>query len=115
MGFWDWFRGKNKRTTSVDRIWMTKAAHRLGLEKELLAAVRPVLLLAHFPATLSEIGTDLEQQGIELNFLGTTITAPEIDRLAEQSKERIIYAGLVRHLQVNPFPEAVEEGAGLIE
>src|SRR6266511_2656476 len=108
MGFWDWLSGKKKRTTSVDRIWLTKTAHRQGLEKELLAAVRPVLLLAHFPATLSEIGTDLEQQGVPLTLLGTTITTQEIDRLAEQSKERVLYVGLVRHLQLNPFPEAVE-------
>lgn len=115
MGLWSWFRGKSTRTTSVDRIWLSDAAHLAGLTKELRAAVRPVLLLAHFPATLKRVCAALEAEGIAPTILGPTIGVKQLDQLASQGTERHIYAGVVRQMASEPFPNADNQIPDLFE
>jgi hypothetical protein len=115
MGLWSWFNRKKARTTSVDRIWLSDAAHLAGLTKELTAAVRPVLLVAHFPATLKRVCGALEEQGIVPTILGPTITVKQLDQLAAQGTERIIYAGVVRQLESEPLPSVDKPDPRLLE
>lgn len=115
MGFWSWFRGTTTRATSVDRIWLTQEAMRLGLLKELLAQTRPTLVVAHFPATLKRVCADLEAAGETVTILGPTLGAKQLDELAAQHQERRLYAVVARQLQAGEPPAADERTPSLLE
>jgi preprotein translocase subunit SecA len=72
-------------------------------------------LLAHFPATLTEMGEQLTQRGVSHKLIARQISAQEVNRLAESSTERSIHLGLVKQLQSGPFADPEVEEAGLIQ
>jgi hypothetical protein len=108
MGFWTWLTGKNSSVTATDRIWLTQAARRCGLCRELsehLTSAQPVLLLAHFPATLTEVQQELSRQGVPHRSVDHAISAKEVSRWADPGAERLVHLGLVKQLQPDPFPD----------
>src|SRR5262245_59422930 len=72
MGLWDWLRPKPKAVEDNDLIWLTKTAKLAGMAVEVKAAGGPVLVLAHFPATLRETQQALAAVG----FVGETMEGP---------------------------------------
>jgi preprotein translocase subunit SecA len=115
MGLWKWLTGKKSLVTATDRIWLTRLARCRGLCRELFQhhsnAQAPVLL-AHFPATLTEVRQELSRQEVPHQTAERLISAKEVSRLAGPPAERLPRLGLVRQLQPEPFPDqnAGEEG-----
>ena len=117
MGFWDWFSGKPKRVTTRDKIWLTRTAKRRELCRELqrhLAAAQPVILLAHFPATLAEIRQELTGAGIPHNVTSAPIAAKHVSHIAERGTECLIHLALVKQLHSDPFSDKNVDEPGLI-
>src|SRR5262245_44463896 len=116
MGFWTWLTGKTSSVTATDRIWLTKAARRRGLCRELFehrSNAQPSLLVAHFPATLTEVQQELSRQGVPHRSVDHTISAKEVKRLANPGG--LVRLGLVKQLQPDPFPDQHAEREGLIQ
>jgi preprotein translocase subunit SecA len=84
-----------------------------GELQEHFSNAQPVLLLAHFPATLTEMEEELTRQGVSHQVITQQISAQEVNRLAEGSTEQFIHLGLVKQLPADPFAdqEVVEAGA----
>ncbi len=117
MGFWTWLTGKKPRVTTTDRIWLTRPARCRGLCRELLehlSNAQPVLLLAHFPATLTEMQRELSGHGVPYNLASQPISTKEVNRLANQGAERLVHLFLVKQLQSDPFPARAAEEEGLV-
>lgn len=72
MGFWDWFRSKPKRVAESDRIWLSATAKLAGLAAEVSRAGTPILVVAHFPATLR----DVEQALVAVGLPGERVDGP---------------------------------------
>jgi preprotein translocase subunit SecA len=118
MGFWTWLTGKKSSVTATDRIWLTRAAKWRGLCRELfehLSNAQPSILLAHFPATLTEIRQELNRQGVPHHSVDHPISAKEINRLADPGAEGLVRLGLVKQLHPDPFPDQHAEREGLIQ
>jgi preprotein translocase subunit SecA len=116
MSFWTWLTGKKSNITAADRIWLTKAARYRGLCRELaehLASAQPSLLLAHFPATLTELQQELSRQGIPHRLVDHSLSAQEVNGWA--GPLGFVHLGLARQLQPDPFPSQRAEGEGLIQ
>src|SRR5262245_61972968 len=115
MGFWTWLTGKESNVTATERIWLTKAARRQGLCRELfehLSNSQPAILCAHFPATLAEVQQELSCQGVPHRKIDS-ITAQEVNGSADP--EGLVRLGLVKQLQTDPFPDPPAEREGLIQ
>jgi preprotein translocase subunit SecA len=116
MGFWSWLTGKKSNVTATDRIWLTTAAKWRGLCRELFehrSNAQPCLLLAHFPATLTEVQQELGRQGVPQRSLDHTISTKEFNRLADS--EGLVQLGLVKQLQPEPFADQHPEREGLLQ
>jgi preprotein translocase subunit SecA len=117
VGFWDWLSGKPTRVTTCDKIWLTRTAKHRELCQELqehLGAAQPVILLAHFPATLAEIRGELSGAGIPHNVTAAPIAARHVTGNADRGSEGLIQLGLVKQLQADPFSAKEVEDPGLI-
>src|SRR5262245_59330457 len=115
MGLWTWLTGKKSSVTATDRIWLTKAAKRRGLCRELFqhrSNAQPSILFAHFPATLREFQQELNREEIPHRLVEHSISGKEITRLADP--ESPIHLGLVKQLQPDPFPDQSGEREGSI-
>ncbi len=118
MGFWAWLTGKKSSVTASDRIWLTKAAKWRGLCRELFAHLsnaQPSILLAHFPATLTEVLQELSRQGVPHRSVDHPISVKEVNSLADPGAESAVRFGLVKQLQPDPFPDQPAEREGLIQ
>ncbi|GIW85183.1 MAG: hypothetical protein KatS3mg107_0843 [Gemmataceae bacterium] len=118
MGFWEWLTGKKSSVTAVDRIWLTKAAKWRGLCRELvehLSNAQPPLLLAHFPATRTEVRQELSREGVPHRLVDHSIAVKEVSRIADPGAEGLVRLGLVKQLQPDPFADQHAEGEGLIQ
>ncbi len=107
MGLWNWLTGKKSSVTAADRIWLTRLARCRGLCQELaqhLSNAQAPVLLAHFPATLSEIRQELSRQEVPHHTAERPISAKEFSRLAGPA-QRLVRLGLVRQLQPEPSPD----------
>src|SRR6516164_9630407 len=99
MGFWKWLTGKKSSVTVTDRIWLTRPARCRGLCRELfqhLSNAQAPVLLAHFPATLTEIRQELSRQEVPHHTAERPISAKEVNRLGGPPAERLVRLGLVR-------------------
>jgi preprotein translocase subunit SecA len=117
MGFWDWLSGKPKRVTPRDKIWLTRTAKRREVCRELqehLAAAQPVLLLAHFPASLAEIRQELLGVGIPHHVTAGPIAARHVSQHANRGTECLIQLGLVKQLHSDPLSDKDVKEPGLI-
>jgi preprotein translocase subunit SecA len=114
MGLWKWLAGKRERVTASDKIWLTHAAKRRGICRELGELdTRPVILLCHFPAALSGIAQELSAQNIPHRVISGQISAKVVNRLADQTTGEM-QLGLVSQLESDPYTEHAAEDDGLI-
>jgi preprotein translocase subunit SecA len=112
MGLWNWLTGKSRCVAVADRIWLTGVGKRQALGNDMrqhVANNRPVLVLAHFPATLTEVRSELASNDILPTTFSKTISATEIDKLVEspgtgEATKPTVQLGLVKQLDPNPFP-----------
>jgi preprotein translocase subunit SecA len=105
MGLWDWLTGKPNRVTVFDRIWLTRPVKLQKLCQELrehVAVAQPVIMLAHFAATLAEIRQVLTGAGIPHKLRTGRISARDISPLAKGGSENLVYLGLVKQLDSDP-------------
>lgn len=118
MGFWAWLTGKKSNVAAVDRIWLTKAAKWRGMCRELhehLSNAQPPIVLAHFPATLTEIRQELGREGVPHRLADRSISGNEVHSMADPGAECVVRLGLVKQLQPDPFTDQRAEGEGLIQ
>ena len=117
MGLWDWLTGEPKRVTTSDRIWLTRTVKFQELCRELrdhVAVAEPVILLAHFPATLAEISHVLTGAGILHKLRTGRISARDISSLAKGGSESLVLVGLVKQLGSDPSPTQDVDETGVI-
>ncbi|HMP17523.1 MAG TPA: hypothetical protein PKD72_10900 [Gemmatales bacterium] len=109
MGFWDWLAGKKSNVTTMDRIWLNKPAKWRGIACELhehIANNQPTLVLAHFPATLTELEQELNQQSVPYQLFQQKLNIHELVRQAIPTLAvPAVRLGLVRNLDPDPFPD----------
>jgi preprotein translocase subunit SecA len=119
MGFWTWLTGKGNRVTTIDRIWLTRPAKCRALSRELkehFFGAQPLMLLAHFPTTLTEMAEQLARQGVPHQVAARQISTKEVNSLADRGTERLTQLGLVKQLQTDPFArQEVENEEGAIQ
>jgi preprotein translocase subunit SecA len=117
MGLWDWLTGKPNRVTTRDRIWLTRTAKLRELCRELqehVAVAQPVIVLAHFPASLAEIRQVLTGAEIPHNVRTARISARQISPVANGGSECLVQVGLVKQLQSDPSHNQDVDEPGLI-
>lgn len=78
MGFWDWFRSKPKRVVEADRIWLSATAKLAGLAAEVSRTGTPILLVAHFPATLRDVEQALAAVGLPAERLDGPVASADL-------------------------------------
>jgi hypothetical protein len=117
VGFWDWLTGRPKNIeVANDVIWMNQAAKLRGLRaavREELDNARFVLVLAHFPNTLTQLKAALEEQGLPCLGAGDRVSAAELLRHEPTSGESAVLA-LAESLVPEPFPDPVDELASRV-
>mgnify|MGYP000024962532 CR=1 FL=1 len=104
MGLFSWLFGKS-RDAGRDVIWLTHEARTRGALRAVnqhLAAGRPVLVLAHFPATLAAFGEETIHRGLPHIAIPTALTTAAALELAKGPPRVLL--GLVRNLQPDEFP-----------
>jgi preprotein translocase subunit SecA len=88
VGFWDWLAGKPKAVEVADDvIWMTSAAKLRGLcaaARGVVPAGPPLLVLAHFPATLASVREAIQGQGVPHRPVAGRLTPAEVLRQAAE-------------------------------
>ena len=105
MGLFGWLFGKPQRVAVRDMIWLTEAARVRGAAEAidlLLAAKRPVLVLAQFPAALAAFGEQVIGTGRPHATIPTTLTPAAALELAAGPPRVLL--GLVRNLRPTEFP-----------
>jgi len=118
MGFWDWLTGKTMRVPSDDKIWLTGSAKRRALcrlVQQQLASGQPVILLAHFPSTLSEIADELAQEGVPYSLTTGPISTNVFIRLTGRGAEPSAHLALAKQLRPDPFPGVAVGDEGLTQ
>ncbi|MFO0822263.1 MAG: hypothetical protein U0792_03960 [Gemmataceae bacterium] len=105
MGLFSWLFGKPSRVKSQDVIWLTGEARLNGAVRATnrhIAANRSVLVLAHFPASLTVFGEQIIGRETPHATIPTTLTAAAALELANGPPRVLL--GLVRNLQPDEFP-----------
>jgi preprotein translocase subunit SecA len=105
MKFWTWLTGKSDDVAIVDKVWLNKPAKyraMCGQAEDQLCRAKLVLLLAHFPATLTEVGEELARSGVPHQVTPHPISANEVKRLAETPMNDRAYVGLVEQIHSDP-------------
>jgi len=75
--------------------------------QEHVARGEPVLLLAHFRATLADICQQLDRVGISPRMFPAVINSDDVNGIYQKKDGPIVNAGLVRQLVPDPFsPES---------
>ena len=113
MGFWDWLTGGRKRIEVADVVWLTAAAKWQGIARQVQgkAGEVPVLVLAHFPATLAEVRDALAAAGTAATPLERP-ASPAALRGQIQAGGPGVYLGLANLFRPDPFPAPEgEEGS----
>jgi preprotein translocase subunit SecA len=117
MGLWDWLTGKPKRVTTSGRIWLTRTVKLQELCRELrkyVAGAQPVIVLAHFPATLAEIRQVLTEAEVSRKVRTGRISARDISPHAKGGSECLVHVGLVKQLHSDPSDNQDVQEPGLI-
>lgn len=106
MGLFSWLFGKPPRVATRDVIWLSDAARRSGAADAIAAYLgtgRPVLVLAHFPATLAAFGEQVVGRRWPHLAVPSAIAPTVALKLAGESPPRVQF-GLVRNLKPDEFP-----------
>jgi preprotein translocase subunit SecA len=116
VGFWEWLSGGPQRVQVTDDvIWMTRAAKLRGLAQAVhdrLGQGHPVLVVAHFPATLAEVREALGGPGGVSLDDPKQLSADDALRHAEAGSGRRPPLALAQALVADDYPNPVDEAAG---
>jgi len=106
MGLFTWLFGKPSRVAVRDAVWLKDSARKQGAARAVAkphAAGRPVLLLAHFPATLAAFGEHLVNWKLPHAPIPDALTPAAALRLAAEPAPRVHF-GLAHNLRPDEFP-----------
>ena len=120
MGFWAWLTGKKTFVTTNDKIWLTRSAKCGGMCRELqelrFSNAQPIIVLAHFPATLTEIQQKLSKLVISHTKTAKQISTKDVKQLAVQKSDSSpIQLGLVKQLEPDALPDQDLEAEGSVQ
>jgi preprotein translocase subunit SecA len=115
VGFWEWLSGGAQRVRVADDVvWMTRAAKLRGLARAVhdqLGQGHPVLVVAHFRATLAEVREALGGPGGPGLDDPKQLSADAL-RHAEGGSGRRALLAPAQELVADNYPNPVDEAAG---
>jgi hypothetical protein len=111
VGLLNWFKSApNNMHADEDALWMTPEAKLRGLCENIEAQLPHsslVLVVAHFPATLTQIKAEVEHYRLTPVVHDQALTTANVRRLADQGSAPPVVLVLAERLAPDPSPEPV--------
>lgn len=104
MGLFNWFRKRSRAVAADDKVWLTEEAKLRGIGRELAEGLTQddfVIVVSHFPKSLQELRTILENTSLNFDVCDDRLTGDEVVRQVRRHDQNRVVLVLSEWLSVD--------------